>query len=148
MDACKRNNFERIVDLFHSIKYFAHWAPNEIKKLEQYFQEVSYQWGNTVFKYNEAPQYVYIIKEGEFEIFKKNQEYKDLSLGLFRCTSPVVGYNPLGNRMEIREVKLANIGKGNMIGEYNAINNINYTTTVRCAKKGTLFRIKTEDFIY
>lgn len=91
---------------------------------------------------------MYIIKDGEFEFTKKNNEIKDLSMGLFRCTSPVVGVNPLSNKMETRDLRLKVMGKGNIFGEIEAAHGKNYETTVRCSSTtGILLCISTSDFV-
>jgi CRP-like cAMP-binding protein len=127
----QKKTFERTIELFRSIPYFTFWSINDIKKFEQYFTEMKFQWNSIVYKQNEPSDFIYIIKDGEFEFTKKNNDIKDLSRGLFRCTSPVAGVNPLSNKMETRDLRLKVIGKGNIFGEIEAVSDKNFTTTVR-----------------
>jgi CRP-like cAMP-binding protein len=158
-----KKNIGKIIDLFRSIPYFTHWKINEIKKFKEYFTEVEYLRNHTVYKEGAHPEFVYIVKTGDFEIIKKvkhrlnsNDKYYDIMFDKkdyvprndFRWASPVLGFSMSGNKVNSQYVRWAQIGKGSIIGEHEVVHKTPWAATVKCfSTTGSLLRIPAFDFM-
>ena len=54
------------------MKLFATWSYNAVKKLFLSMEQLEFQKNKYVYRENEAGDYIYIIKTGEFKVFFNN----------------------------------------------------------------------------
>eukprot|EP00347_Sterkiella_histriomuscorum_P003283 403364882 len=159
-------NIQKTVDFLKNMPQFKNWTKNSLSKLSYFFQKKQYSRSHTVYKEGETCANVYIVFEGEFEIIKKKFEYDMIQQNK--------NYNQyLGPQQNLQEYndeneespqkrtasfslprqdqnytqKILLLGRGDMIGEEDAINQRDYTCTVKCnSLNGTLLAIKIQDF--
>lgn len=65
------------IDFYQSIPFFKHQTQNSIKKLVNGFQEHTYSMNQFVFHQDATPTHVYIIKEGLFQILRKERSVQN-----------------------------------------------------------------------
>jgi len=115
---------------------------------------------NTViYKQGDEPDYVYIIKEGDFDFHLKinhnlKPQHNFLSIysdepqaSRFRCNSPL-SYPAGVNRLDPQNFKCAQLGKGSIFGEHEVVNRCTRKTTVKWnSTTAKLLRISAKDFV-
>lgn len=60
----------RLLELVQSIPFFSEWKKKDVRKLAMCFTEIDYQRNNTVIKQNEESKFIYLVKEGDFDVYK------------------------------------------------------------------------------
>ncbi|CAI2382562.1 unnamed protein product [Moneuplotes crassus] len=155
----QRRIYEKIVKLFRSVPYFTNWSENEIKKLHRYFTEVDCRRNTSIYKQGDIADYVYLVKEGDFDFRRKiihklkpkhsflNIYSEEPDTNMFRSNSPL-SYPSGMNRLDPQNFKCAQVGKGSMFGEHEAVKRCIRRTTVICnSTTGKLLRISAKDFV-
>ncbi|KAL4473217.1 hypothetical protein ABPG72_015598 [Tetrahymena utriculariae] len=95
-----------------------------------YFKIVNYKWKDIVYQQGEDPQYVYIIKSGEFILQKFSRQEKNQNSGIFPITAQV-----------------AIIGPGEIFGEVDCLLNEKRHFSVSChTQSAEVFLISKKHF--
>ncbi|EAR88262.2 cyclic nucleotide-binding domain protein (macronuclear) [Tetrahymena thermophila SB210] len=95
-----------------------------------YFKIVNYKWKDIVYQQGEDPQYVYIIKSGEFILQKFSRQEKNQNSGIFPITAQV-----------------AIIGPGEIFGEVDCLLNHKRHFSVSChTQSAEVFLISKKHF--
>jgi hypothetical protein len=66
------------IDFLVSLPIFKTWTYNAVKTLYLHAPIVSYKRGTVMYDEGEEPEFMYIIKKGEFKIMKELNLYKDI----------------------------------------------------------------------
>ena len=70
-------NIQKKVDFFKSLPFLNKWTKNQIRKVVYSFNEVDYGRNQTVYQQGEISAYIYIVKEGEFEVKRERRKRID-----------------------------------------------------------------------
>lgn len=131
----------------------------KLNKLHRYFTEVEWRRNTTIYKQGDIADYVYLIKEGDFDFHRKivhklKPKHSFLSIysdepdaNMFRSNSPLSF--PAGvNRLDPQNFKWAQLGKGSMFGEREVVSRCTRKATVTWNSTiGKLLRISAKDFV-
>ena len=113
---------------------------------------------NFVFKQDQPSNFVYIVKSGEFQMTFREKTLKQMEIkidtkiiGPFKKKQKPSLYsrNPqaIGRKFLEKEVKIATVSRGQIIGFNDVIFERPYSTSLRCISSvGTLLMISANDF--
>lgn len=113
-----------------------------------------------IYKQGTIAKSIYIVTTGDFEIVRRNklmkkEERKDTSLaniknylGPLKAQEHDITNNfPLNMRSKSHYMKVSVLGKNQMFGHEDVLNNRNYTTTVKCiSNHASIYCCKAEEF--
>jgi CRP-like cAMP-binding protein len=127
-------NFLQTLPLFHR------WTDRKLMK-NSYAFEVRYLARNhTLFSEGEPCDFVYIVKEGEFQLMKNCRYMKRLTSTRKVRQTPIL-------KAKVKQVQVAIVGKGEMLGEDDALNEQAYSTTCKCfTTAGVILEISVKNF--
>ncbi|CAG9320925.1 unnamed protein product [Blepharisma stoltei] len=110
---------DHLIDFLQSLPLFRKWNKRSLARLTYYFKPKQYKRKNIVYKQGDHADYVYIVKWGEFELFKK--------IGL--PVSEKITYNKQGlqrkemiNSPHKFEAKIAILATGEIFGDEEILN--------------------------
>lgn len=118
------------IEFLHNIPMLKNWTKKNLEVLTYHFKTVSYKRKQVVFQCNSTPQFVYIVKNGEFEIMKKvvNKNFQGAEQAFF--------------------AKIALLGAGEVFCDEEVIGNCQVLYTCICySTVGELLCISAEDFL-
>ena len=119
---------DRKIQFLKETPFFAKWSKRQLEKVSYYFNYKKYTRNQVVFTQGSRPLFVYLIRSGEFELNKP----------LLLDNSKETKYN----------IKVALLGKGEMIGEDEVISGQNYKNTCVCYSGiGEILMISAQNFI-
>lgn len=145
----------KLVDFLKSVPTFKHWSKSALLKLTYFFKKKSFIRNQVVYKEGDNSKFLYVIKEGEFEISKKMRPEKDSDLDLQMFLGPRRKEDKRSDKVEnvlgkgdiYYPHKVLVLGKGNIFGEEDAVVSRLHTTSVRCiSMEGELLCISLQDF--
>lgn len=70
----KKDDSQSVIDLLKTLSPFEKLSRGELKHIERLLHKREYQGGETIFKENDPGAALYIIEEGEVEIYKERSE--------------------------------------------------------------------------
>ena len=127
IEARKLDDF---IQFLQEIPMFRLWTKKKLEVLTYHFKSIIFKRKQIVFNINVPLNCVYIVKSGEFEIMK-----------------PVVSQNTKKSP-ENYMMKIALLGKGEVLGDEEVIKNKNTSFICACYSTiGELLSIKAEDFL-
>lgn len=65
---------QRMINFMSEIPYLAHWTRNQLSKLVYAFHLKIFKRNQIVFNQGDKAHFVYIVKEGEFEILRARRK--------------------------------------------------------------------------
>ncbi|KAL4478332.1 hypothetical protein ABPG72_009568 [Tetrahymena utriculariae] len=151
-----RQKEERRIQLqaeyFGKLPLFSNFSFQFLRDL--YYNTISYKCkkGETIFQEGSSPDNVYIVKKGEFGIFKKfkilNQVSDCIQIGKNEQLE-VKSVNPLfhKNIIKKKEIKIMSLGEYEVIGDSDLVQSRNREYSLKCTSlEGELLIIKREYF--
>ena len=107
-----------------------------------------------VYSHGETPFMIYIVKEGEFEVFRERFKQDDKSNNYSHTPHHILGTHNHSNLLkhtlkgQKEFIILTQLCSGQLFGEDDALNKRPYTTSVRCiSSKGVIKSIKIDEFV-
>jgi len=71
-------NIQKKVDFFKSLPFLHRWTKNQIRKIVYSFNEYYFQRNQTVFHQGDQAQFIYIVKDGEFEVRRERRKKQEV----------------------------------------------------------------------
>ena len=129
-----------LVDFIKSLPPFEHLTRGKLTKLSYIFKEKVITKGQTLYAEQDPGDSFYIIKEGDFEFFRT------IPIKVRKSSSA------LQKEILFKKKKVANLGKGELFGELEMIENIPRKDSCKCtSSKALIFEVsksvsKRQDF--
>ncbi|CAI2359767.1 unnamed protein product [Moneuplotes crassus] len=175
IDRIMKKKTNQKIDLIKQIPYFKDWSKVSLTKFCYDHEYFSYKRKQVVFEEGQSSSYVYIVKEGEFELTKKIRYQKDnrrILKDLFKshCETkytPVripypgsflkearksmhkITTNMKSNIAQLAKsssCKMSILSPYQLFGHEDSFRGRTYSTTCTCTVDGILFRIKSSFF--
>lgn len=128
------------IEFLCQLPFFKHQRPNQMRGFTKYFIECFYGMNQNILSQNEESKYVYIIKQGDFDVFCKIKQTKQKS------------DDPLDNRVKkerifYKEMKVGTVSKGHLIGFNDVMLNRPYSVSVKCIVNSAIaYKIQADEF--
>jgi len=117
---------------FQSLPFLQHWSREQLMRLLPHCEEVKPLRGQVMYRHGDAAEWVYVVKQGEFEV-------------LVRVEAAPQGRGP----RRVRRSQLAGVailGVGQVMGEEDA-GRLHATTVVCKSSMSEVYRIRAREFI-
>jgi CRP-like cAMP-binding protein len=135
---------ERMIEFLKACPYFRQWGRTPLTKLSYFFKKVKYRAGNFVYQKGDISTHVYIVLNGEFEQTLTIKVEKDKDEEFDHAKYLMAGWDAKDKNFDAQksqkirsqgnrfEYKCCLIGRGQLIGEEDAIEMLNHSKTVKC----------------
>lgn len=124
------------VDFLHQLPVFSSWTKTSLQKLSYYFKDRTYQWKQTLFRTGEQAEEVYIVKSGEFQLFKGVKVAVPRRFQLMKEAETVQ-----------HTAELTIVGVGEMLGAEELMRNSPFEFTCTCnSLEGEVYFMPKADF--
>lgn len=119
---------DKKIQFLQETPFFAKWSKKQLEKVSYYFAYKSYKRNQVVFTQGSPSLFVYLVRSGEFELNKP----------LLTDSNKETKYN----------IKVALLGKGEMIGEDEVISGQSYKNSCVCySGTGEMLMISSQNFL-
>lgn len=126
-----------VVDFLLSLPLFSGWGKQAAQRISYYFTPITYIRKQCVYRSNETPTHVYIIKSGEFEISQ------DIAKSMEGIKQPKLGTKQLFHKYQVTI-----LGRGELFGDKEIVEESLRLYTCSClSSTGTLLVMSKEDFV-
>lgn len=152
---------EAMVKFYMSCPVFQGWTKGQLGRLGYYFKRAKHSMGTAVYRRGDICSHIYLVYEGEYEqtqeivAAERDDERFDhsqyLMAGWDDPDQPHADTKKSLKRIKPRKQKFQHkcciLGRGQLIGEEDAIGMVNYTKTVKCkSAEGSLLEMSVSDF--
>ncbi|KAL4470100.1 hypothetical protein ABPG72_008759 [Tetrahymena utriculariae] len=139
-----QKKFMESVNFLKEFSFFANWQNSKINGLLQSMEKRAAQYKEIIYKEGDNPDFVYFIKEGEFEVTKTLKiEVSDSSVH--------DQFNSLlkqGKNIDSRKAKISVLGIGSSFGEEEIVMGTKRTCSVQCiSSTAELYILHKQKFI-
>ncbi|CAI2382334.1 unnamed protein product [Moneuplotes crassus] len=151
----KEDKISEKVSYLKEIPFFKDITKTKLAKFSYFFEEKCFQRGQVIYKEGEECKFVYIVKEGEFDFYKKMPPDSNIKLDYTEYLSQYPqndrkgrSNGVLGESMHVPQFHISLLGKGKIFGEDDALIHQRYTKSCVCnSSKGVLFYAHAGEFI-
>lgn len=127
-------------DFLQSLPLFKRWTDRKLIKTSYAFEVRYYTRNQLLFNEGDPTDKVYIVKEGEFQLIKNCKYMKTVMFTKKIRQSPVL-------KAQVKQVQVAIVGRGEMIGEDDVIKEQPHASTCKClSTTGILLEISVKHF--
>jgi CRP-like cAMP-binding protein len=134
------NKLKDKTDFLQSLPLFSRWTERKLAKVSAAFKTMYYTRNQPLFSEGDPTEKVYIVKEGEFILLKNCKYTRTLMLNTKVRQAPVLKTN-------IKQVQVAIIGAGEIIGDEDVLKMQTYSTSCKCqSTSGVLLEISVKTF--
>jgi CRP-like cAMP-binding protein len=128
------------VDFLRSLPLFQRWANKRLIKTSYAFDVRTHTRNHFLFKEGDPTDFIYIVKEGEFQLLKNYKVSKTVMMIKKIRNSPVVKH-------KTKQIQMSIAAKGQMLGEDDFINDQPHSNSCKClSEEGVLLEISVKDF--
>ena len=152
---------KKLIEYFKSIPFLSNNSKTYLTKVQYSFEQRNYIRNQQVYFEGEPSDYVYLVKDGEFEVTKRiTYKMKNKEKNRHECMKLLKGNKPKSAlsmkdilKPQIETFRVAIVGDGQLIGEEDVIKEYEdekriYTTSVKCiSKTAYVFCIKYDEFL-
>lgn len=132
------------IEFFASMKLFSSWSYNAIKNLYYLSTTIEFKKYNTVYKENDPPGDVYIIKSGEFKVIKNQEQEDEYQIKTGKSDVSLQRYL----KKKLQKFDVCILGPGEAFGEEEVVKKTPRKNTVICySLEGSVFVIDQKEFL-
>lgn len=113
------------VEFLSTLPIFHKWTERKIKQISYAFDSKRVSRNHVLFKEGDPIEKVYLVKEGEFQLLKKHKFRKHILLTKKLRQNQVI-------QTKVKEVQVAIVGMGEIIGEDDLVREQPHTSTCIC----------------
>ncbi|CAI2385273.1 unnamed protein product [Moneuplotes crassus] len=151
----KEDKISEKVEYLRQIPFFKDATKTKLSKFSYFFEEKKFKRGQIIYKEGEESKFVYIVKEGEFDFYKRMPPDCNIKIDYTEYLSQYPqneykekGNGILGENASLTQCHISLLGKGKIFGEDDALIYEQYTKSCICkSTEGVLFYAYAGEFI-
>ena len=130
------------VEFFSKLPYLRQFSKFQMRRLVYQLIPQKYKRNHLVYTQGEKAQYIYIVKDGDFEIFRTQKQHRKQEKSCNKIKMQI------DRRPNLIDIRIRMTSRGYLLGHEDVFNDRNYTTSVRCSShEGTVFAMKADEFL-
>ena len=145
----EQKNRDLMIDFLKNVPYFTHWTRTSISKMLYYIEKQLCIRNQEVFREGDQVNYVYIVRNGEFEVTKRTVVLEDKFKTEEKRIKPILNYGRkfkddslFKKKKDVCQTKVRVLGPGKTFGEEFVMTSSEAGYTVRCLSlHGELCRV-------
>jgi CRP-like cAMP-binding protein len=131
MGEVTERRLNEVVMFLQRLPMFSAWTRTSVLRLSYYFKQRQFTWKQVVYKQGDDPEFVYFVKEGEFQLTKK-----------------VTGEPRRFKKANTKTLEIAILSRGEILGEEDVLNGQLHETTCVCfSSTAETYYISKTDFL-